>query len=295
MQDTVTPTILIVDDAADTRQMLNETLKPHCTVLLAKNGEQALERARTKQLDLILLDVVMPGMSGFEVLSNLQADATTRTIPVIFLTGMDTDEDVERGLQYGAVDYIRKPFVREIVVARAMLHAHRSQQSRLLRQGILHSDAATALPNREALLEKLDIECRRAARVGSQFSVMLLELRHAELNLLTPQFDALLSAANKAIGTELADYVPWLARISRHGLAIVLPDVQVGSAGKDAFQRMSAIVALASQECGHSGSIRWRAAYSEGGMAQHEIATRLAALHAQLDVESWHSLLSHEG
>jgi CheY-like chemotaxis protein len=290
MQDNVTPTVLVVDDAADTRQLLNETLKPHCTVLLAKNGEQALERARNKQPDLILLDVVMPGMSGFEVLSNLQADAATRDIPVVFLTGMDTDTDVERGLQYGAVDYIRKPFVREVVVARAMQHARRAQQTRLLRQSMVHSDAATGLPNCDALLEKITVECRRAARVQSQFMVFLIDVQQAERPLLTAQLDALLSATAIAAGSGLADWVPWVARISRQRLAILLPDVQDGGAKGDPLLRLSAVIADAAQKCGHESAIQWRTVSGVGGLECAEVQTQLSALQSALDGELWQAL-----
>jgi CheY-like chemotaxis protein len=290
MQYDVMPTVLVVDDAADTRQLLNETLKPHCVVLLAKNGEQALERARSKQPDLILLDVVMPGMSGFEVLSNLHADAATRDIPVIFLTGMDTDADVERGLQYGAVDYIRKPFVREVVVARTLQHARRAQQLRLLRQSMVHSDAATGLPNYDALLEKIAVECRRSVRVLAQFAVLLLDLRHAERHLLTAQFDTLLSATGEATGRILADCVPWVARISRNRLAIVLPDVQDGGVEGDLLDRLSEAVAGAAQECGYADAIQWRAVSGDGGVECGDVQAQLSALQSALDGELWQSV-----
>lgn len=290
MPDNVMPTVLVVDDAADTRQSLNEILKPHCAVLLAKNGEQALERARNKQPDLILLDVVMPGMSGFEVLSNLQAEATTRDIPVIFLTGMDTDADVERGLQHGAVAYIRKPFVREVVVAQSMQHARRSQQMRLLRQSMVHSDAATGLPNCEALLEKMAVESRRSAHVRSQFVLLLLDLRHAERPLLTGQFDTLLAATGSAAARSLAGWVPWVARITRQRLAIMLPDVQDGDAVGDLSHRLSAVVAGAAQECGYGAEIQWRTASGDGGVADADVEAQLAALQSVLGGQPWQSL-----
>jgi CheY-like chemotaxis protein len=294
MQDDVMPTVLVVDDAADTRQLLNETLKPHCVVLLAKNGEQALERARSKQPDLILLDVVMPGMSGFEVLSNLQSDATTRDIPVIFLTGMDSDADVERGLQYGAVDYIRKPFVREVVVARSMQHARRAQQARQLGQSMVHSDSATGLPNREALLDKMATECRRSSRVGSHFALLLLDFRNARQQLLTAQFDGILAATALGASKVLADWVPWVARSRRQGVCLVLPDIQDAADGAPQ-ERVPALVARAAQDSGFDPAMQWRVVLGYSSDVQCEdMPALLATLETQLDAAPWQSLPNPE-
>ena len=290
MQTDAIPTVLVVDDAADTRQLLNEALKPHCTVLLAKNGEQALERARSKQPDLILLDVVMPGMSGFEVLSSLQADAATRDIPVIFLTGMDSDVDVERGLQHGAVDYIRKPFVREVVVARSLQHVRRAQQARQVGQSMLHSDTATGLPNREALLDKMATECHRSSRAGSHFALLLLDVRHAQHPLLTSQLDDILAATGRAASKILADWVPWVARSRRQGLALVLPDIQ--DAANDAPQdQVAALLAMAAPDGGFDPELQWRVAlsHSSGAHSEDPLAL-LTTLEASLDIAPWQTL-----
>jgi DNA-binding response OmpR family regulator len=294
MQDNGMPTVLVVDDAADTRQILNETLKPHCVVLLAKNGEQALDRARNKQPDLILLDVVMPGMSGFEVLANLQADATTRDIPVIFLTGMDTDADVERGLQQGAVDYIRKPFVPEVVVARTVQHARRAQHVRQQRQSMIHSDTATGLPNRDALLEKIAVEVRRAARVGSKFALLAIELRHDQRQLLTTQFDALLAATQVAAAKALGDWVPWIARSTRQALVMVLPDIQ-DIADNNPQHQIRAVVATAAQECGWSEAvIAWRVARTDGDATCIDAGGLLVTVESALACADWQAQTTQE-
>jgi putative two-component system response regulator len=111
--------ILIVDDDAESLRILGGVLQPHYTVSAAPTGERALRIATgAVKPDLILLDVLMPGMDGYAVLAGLRANPATRDIPVIFVTGMDAVEDEERGLQFGAVDYIAKPYRPPIVLAR---------------------------------------------------------------------------------------------------------------------------------------------------------------------------------
>ncbi|MBF0133866.1 MAG: sigma-54-dependent Fis family transcriptional regulator [Magnetococcales bacterium] len=115
--------LLIVDDERLHLNMLNDMLKDHYAIKAAMNGLQALERAvADPQPDLILLDVRMPDMDGFEVLAGLKQDVRTRGIPVIFLTALDAEEDEIRGLEGGAVDYITKPFSPTIVHARIKNH-----------------------------------------------------------------------------------------------------------------------------------------------------------------------------
>ena len=112
-------TILIVDDTPHNLTILGELLQPHYRVRAVSSGERALRAvAVAPRPDLILLDVMMPGMDGHTVLQKLRADPTTTTIPVIFITGMNSTENEELGLSLGAVDYITKPIVPAIVLAR---------------------------------------------------------------------------------------------------------------------------------------------------------------------------------
>lgn len=113
------PTILIVDDTPQNLTVLGELLKPHYRVRAANSGKRALSAASTDpRPDLILLDVMMPEMDGYEVLRRLSDQVETRDIPVIFITAMAAAEDEEFGFELGAVDYITKPFNPSIVLAR---------------------------------------------------------------------------------------------------------------------------------------------------------------------------------
>ena len=116
------PTILVVDDTPENLSLLGEILAPSFGVRIANSGRRALELARAAPVpDLILLDVMMPGMDGFEVLARLRGEPRTRNVPVIFVTAMNADEDEARGLGLGAVDYITKPLRPAIVLARVRM------------------------------------------------------------------------------------------------------------------------------------------------------------------------------
>ena len=111
--------VLVVDDTPENLHVIGSLLQPHYQVYVANSGPSALAVARNAPSpDLILLDIMMPGMDGYEVLRQLRADPATANIPVIFVTAMDTEMDEERGLTLGAVDYIAKPVVPALLLAR---------------------------------------------------------------------------------------------------------------------------------------------------------------------------------
>ena len=117
------PTLLVVDDTPDNLVLMSNLLKDRYVVKVANNGEKALKIVRTGEPpDLILLDIMMPGLSGHEVAQQLMADSKTRDIPVIFLTALASEEDEMIGLGLGAADYITKPIRPAILLARVETH-----------------------------------------------------------------------------------------------------------------------------------------------------------------------------
>lgn len=116
------PVILLVDDEPTNLRVLRTVLNDLYRLLFAKNGQEALQLASEHQPDLILLDVMMPGMTGFEVCTKLKADAQTRHIPVIFVTALRDEIDETQGFDVGAVDYITKPITPAVVRARVKTH-----------------------------------------------------------------------------------------------------------------------------------------------------------------------------
>ena len=126
--------LLIVDDEPDNLRILSSLLREDHQVIVAKSGHQALALAQDMQPDLILLDVVMPEMTGFEVIKTLKSQASTQGIPIIFITGLQSSKDETLGFELGAVDYIHKPFNPAIVKARVASQLKIIQQRQELQQ-----------------------------------------------------------------------------------------------------------------------------------------------------------------
>jgi len=117
------PVVLVVDDTPDNIELLHNMLRDDYKIKVATNGDKGLElAARDPRPDIILLDIMMPGISGYEVISQLKESAETSTIPVVFITAKSQAEDEHKGLTLGAVDYVTKPFDPEIVKARVRTH-----------------------------------------------------------------------------------------------------------------------------------------------------------------------------
>ncbi len=170
-----TQKVLIADDDGINRQVLATLLKPEYVVLLAKSGEQTIERAQRHLPDLVMLDVMLPDMDGYEVLRRLRADPATAHIEVIFITGMGRPEDEAKGLMLGAADYITKPFNSTVVMARVATHLQMVRQRRML-EHLAHMDGLTELANRRRFDEIYANEWQRAARHTHPLSVALLDI-----------------------------------------------------------------------------------------------------------------------
>lgn len=122
MNPPVSGTILVVDDVPENIAVLAGILRGLYRVIIATNGADALAVVRQNPVDLILLDVMMPGMNGYEVCQRLKSDISTRDIPVIFVTSLGEHSDEKRGLELGAVDYLQKPCHASIVRLRVKMH-----------------------------------------------------------------------------------------------------------------------------------------------------------------------------
>jgi diguanylate cyclase (GGDEF)-like protein len=142
---------------------------------IATNGAEALDLVRSDTPDIILLDIVMPEMDGYEVCRRLKENDLTRHIPVIFVTGKTHEEDEFRGLELGAVDYITKPFSLPIVKARVKNHLELKRRGDLLEE-LAFLDGLTCIHNRRRFDEVLDEEWRRALRDGTWLTVMIIDI-----------------------------------------------------------------------------------------------------------------------
>ncbi len=127
-------TILVVDDQPQNIRLIGTLLREHYNLLIADNGPKAIETARGKSPDLILLDIMMPDMSGFEVCEILKNDDLTREIPIIFLTAKTETEDILKAFEIGGVDYVTKPFNALEVMARIKTHLELKNSKDLIKE-----------------------------------------------------------------------------------------------------------------------------------------------------------------
>lgn len=219
--------ILIVDDAIENIQMLNQVLGEEHELLFALNGEKALELAYAQQPDLILLDAVMPGMDGYEVCSALRASDEPKDIPVIFVTALATPEDETRALEAGAVDFITKPFNMAVVKARVRTHLTLKRQADAMRELTL-TDALTGVANRRSFNDAIGNEWRRCGRDGAPMSVVMIDIDHFKNynDAYGHQAgDACLKAAANAMKHCAGRPPDMLARYGGEEFIILLPNV----------------------------------------------------------------------
>jgi putative two-component system response regulator len=129
------PKILAIDDAPMVLRALNEILRNDYDMLIAKSGEAGIESAKKNKPDLILMDLVMPEMTGFDALAFLKADPDTKNIPVILISGSEMAMDEEKGYAKGAVDFIKKPFVGAVVKRRVAFVMEYTDMKKRLNEG----------------------------------------------------------------------------------------------------------------------------------------------------------------
>ena len=238
--------VLIADDDAINRDVLCELLQPEYTVLLAKNGGQALERAARHLPDLVLLDVMMPDMSGYEVLRSLRAAPATAQLSVIFISGLDRPEDEAAGLQMGASDYIAKPFNATVVLARVALHLQLVRQRRML-EHLANVDGLTELANRRRFDEVYDLEWQRARQSGQPLSLALLDIdafKQFNDRYGHPAGDRALRSVARAAGAAMRRPGELAARYGGEELLLLMPETDAQAAHAVAEALRDAIAAL---------------------------------------------------
>ena len=225
-------TLLIFDDEKQNRLLLTELFGTTYKIIQAKNGVQALEKARQHRPDLILLDVLMPEMDGMGVLRELKRDDATRLIPVIFITALSSATDEENGLNLGAVDYISKPFHPPIVRVRVRNQLQLVHQQRLLEQ-LASLDGLTGIPNRRQFDATLLKEWHRCQRNQQPLSLIV-----ADVDFFKKYNDALGHAAGDRVLQEVAATLRQAARrpgdlVARYGgeeFVLLLPETDATGA-----------------------------------------------------------------
>ncbi|MDR1160428.1 MAG: diguanylate cyclase [Syntrophomonadaceae bacterium] len=227
-------TILIVDDERLSSAVLNNILSPAYSILMSRSGKTALEIAAQAIPDLIVLDIIMPDMNGFDVLKNLKNNAVTSKIPVIFITGLNNVRDEENGFLLGAVDYITKPFIGTIVKARVNTHMQIVRQMRMI-ENLGMIDPLTYIPNRRNFDERLDMEWKRAIRDKRPISFLMIDLDNfKQFNDAYGhlQGDELLKTVAKVFASCIRRPADLAARLGGEEFGVILPNTDLNGAMK---------------------------------------------------------------
>ncbi|VVD87074.1 diguanylate cyclase [Pandoraea fibrosis] len=251
--------VLVVDDAAINRQVLTDLLKSDCTVILAKNGEQALTLAAQHRPDLILLDVVMPEVTGYDVLRRLKSDPHTAAIAVVFITGLDTPEDEENGLTLGASDYITKPFNLAVVRARVRLHLQLARQRRML-ETMANVDGLTEIANRRYFDDRYATEWAHAVREGRPLSVAILDIDFfKEFNDRAGHAmgDRVLQGVASILTREMVRSTDLVARYGGEEFVVLMPGTEAEGAARFAerLREATSRLPLLWSDAAHAGQV----------------------------------------
>lgn len=240
------PRILIVDDERINIHLLNALLKIDYKIMVATNGEQALKAAVVGKPDLILLDIVMPGMDGYEICRQLKSMAETQPIPIIFITAMGDVDNETKGFALGAVDYISKPFNSSVVKARVGVHMKLKRKSDLL-ENLVSIDALTEIPNRRAFDQTREQEWARSLRTGLAISFVMIDIdmfKQFNDNYGHGAGDDCLVRVAGAIEGCIQRPGDFVARYGGEEFAAVLADTDVDGAMRIAERFHAAVIAL---------------------------------------------------
>ncbi|WP_031483199.1 GGDEF domain-containing response regulator [Maridesulfovibrio frigidus] len=232
--------ILVVDDERLNLNVLSDLLRQDYKVILAKNANQALDRINAEYPpDIILLDVVMPEMDGYTLLHKIKEQEATKNIPVIFITALDSKQNEAKGLEMGAVDYIRKPFHPSIVKARVKNHLTIARQRKLL-EGLANLDGLTEMPNRRSFEIAVEKEWRRCLRSGDLISLAMLDVdcfKQFNDNYGHTAGDDALKKVADVLSSEMKRPADLAARYGGEEFVILLPETDAEGA-KFAVERI---------------------------------------------------------
>lgn len=260
----VRPKILVVDDQSINIRLVGETFKSDCDIYMAMDGEQAIAQCQATLPDLVLLDVVMPGIDGYEVCRRLKADANTKDIPVIFITSQQDEADEALGFELGAVDYVTKPFNQTVLLARVRtqlilkLQADRLRSSERFMRTLTDSiPGLIAYWNADLICMFSNASYREyfgktpAQMTGLSIRELLGDTLFAEnapmisaaLRGEPQEFERTLIKTNGTLAFTWAQYVPYIQDGRVHGFFVLVSDIseikraQLAVAESDQFAR----------------------------------------------------------
>ena len=255
--DSYKPLILIVDDTPSNIQVLAETLRADYRIKVASSGAAALDVAGREgaKPDLILLDVMMAGMDGYEVCRRLKNNPDTQGIPVIFVTAKNDAPDEEYGFRLGAMDYIAKPFHPPIVKARVQNHINLKMKTDLL-ESLALIDGLTDIPNRRRLDQTLEVEWKRGLRCGTPLAVVMADVDYFKAyndHYGHGAGDECLRAVARTLSSSLTRPADMMARYGGEEFVAIMPETDASGAKLLALRWRDNVAALALPHA-HSGA-----------------------------------------
>jgi diguanylate cyclase (GGDEF)-like protein len=226
--------LIVDDDKSNIIALTHIIMSLDYNVYVAKNGPDAVEAAANCCPDVILLDIIMPNMDGYEVFTQLKNTEKTRSIPVIFISGLGKAEDEEKGLLLGASDYISKPFSPMIVKLRIQNQIQILNQMEMIKK-LSMIDPLTSIPNRRNFDYRLTLEWNHSIRNKTPLSILLIDVDKFKFYNDTYghlQGDTALKTAAQAITGSLRRSVDFAARWGGEEFAVLLP----GTASSGAYE-----------------------------------------------------------
>ncbi|MFA7572048.1 MAG: diguanylate cyclase [Sulfurimonadaceae bacterium] len=240
-------TILIVDDMTTNLLILSDLLKDEYSIKVAKNGQKALDIVHSSdEVDIILLDIMMPDIDGYEVCRQLKSNPKTKNIPIIFVTAKDNDADEEYGLNLGAIDYITKPFNKAIVKLRIKNHLELKLKSDLLEELSMY-DGLTHIPNRRFFDEVFQSTYKEVKRENKSLAVMMIDIDFFKLyndNYGHGKGDETLKKVAQALQMTLKRPTDLVARYGGEEFIVLLKDIGEENVKKVALNLLQAVQEL---------------------------------------------------
>jgi len=240
--------ILIVDDERSNRKVLSELLSEEFDVILAKNASQVFQRLNGEQvIDLVLLDIMLPDMDGYEILKRMKNNEDQKDIPVIFITVLDSTEDEEKAFQLGAVDFITKPFHPSIVKLRVKNQIKLIEQKQMLEE-MAGIDGLTGINNRRSFDTIYQKEWQKILRYNDPLSLIMIDVdffKNYNDYYGHGAGDAVLKEIAKVINNQLNRPEDAVSRYGGEEFVVILPRTEKTAATKKAEEIRKAVESLA--------------------------------------------------
>ncbi len=240
--------ILIVDDERSNRKVLSELLSEEFDVILAKNASQVFQRLNGEQvIDLVLLDIMLPDMDGYEILKRMKNNDDQKDIPVIFITVLDSTEDEEKAFQLGAVDFITKPFHPSIVKLRVKNQIKLIEQKQMLEE-MAGIDGLTGINNRRSFDTIYQKEWQKILRYNDPLSLIMIDVdffKNYNDYYGHGAGDAVLKEIAKVINNQLNRPEDAVSRYGGEEFVVILPRTEKSAAKKKAEEIRKAVEGLA--------------------------------------------------